>query len=283
MRKRYPVAAGTFYEASREGLLKRIEWAFRHPIGVGTVPSVSTSRDPRARLFIAPHAGYIYSGPVASHTYYRIALGGNPGTFIIAGPNHTGMGSLVATTLDVVWETPLGPVEVDREFAREIMRNSSYLDDDLSAHYNEHSVEVQIPFLQYLFGQSFRIVPIVIMLQKPEVSRDLARAILRASERLGRDFVYIASTDWTHYEPHDIAYKKDMEALGYVERLDLDGFYRYIESTGHTACGPGPTMIFIELARGLGFSRAEILKYATSGDVTGEKDWVVGYASVTAE
>jgi AmmeMemoRadiSam system protein B len=282
MRKRYPAVAGTFYEASKDKLISRIEWAFKHPFGPGDLPKISSSRDPKVKLFISPHAGYIYSGPVASHVYYKIASGGNPGVFIIAGPNHTGMGSLVATTLDVVWETPLGSIEVDREFAREIMRNSNYLDDDLTAHYSEHSVEVQIPFLQYIFGRHFKIIPIVIMLQRPEVAKDLAKAIIEASNRLGRDFVYIASSDWTHYEPHEIAYRKDMEALKYVENLDLENFYKYIESTGHTACGIGPIMLFIELAKRLGFSKGQILKYATSGDVTGEKDWVVGYAAVTA-
>ncbi|MGC9009179.1 MAG: AmmeMemoRadiSam system protein B [Sulfolobales archaeon] len=282
MRKRYPAVAGTFYEASKDKLIQRIEWAFKHPIGVGRLPETSQIRDSRVKLFISPHAGYMYSGPVASHTYYRIAQGGLPETVIIAGPNHTGMGSLVATTLDVVWSTPLGDLEVDKEFAKEIMRNSSYLDDDLTAHYSEHSIEVQLPFLQYIFGNRFKIIPIVIMLQRPEVARDLAQAIIRASEKLGRDFIYIASTDWTHYEPHEIAYKKDNEALKYVENLDTEGFYSYLERTNHTACGPGPTMIFIELAKLLRFQKAIVLKYATSGDVTGEKDWVVGYASVTA-
>lgn len=282
MRRRYPAVAGAFYDASKEKLVQRIEWAFKHPIGVGRLPEVSANRDVRIKLFIAPHAGYMYSGPVASHTYYRAAQGGVPQTIIIAGPNHTGMGSLVATTLDTIWQTPLGELQVDTEFAREIMRNSSYLDDDLTAHYSEHSVEVQLPFLQYIYGDRFKIVPIVIMLQRPEVAKDLAKAIVSASEKLGRDFIYIASTDWTHYEPHEVAYKKDLEALKYVENLDTEGFYKYLERTDHTACGPGPTMIFIELARLLKFEKALVLKYATSGDVTGEKSWVVGYASVTA-
>ncbi|MEZ0290443.1 MAG: AmmeMemoRadiSam system protein B [Sulfolobales archaeon] len=282
MKKRYPAVAGSFYDGSRDRLLKRIEWAYTHPLGVGRLPSVSETRDPRVKLFIAPHAGYVYSGPIASHTYYRIASGGRPQTAIIAGPNHTGMGSLVATTLNAVWETPLGSLEVDSEFAREIMRESSYLDDDMTAHYMEHSVEVQLPFLQHLFGEDIKIIPIVIMLQRPEVARDLAKAIVSAANKLNRDFIYVASSDWTHYEPYDTAYKKDLQALEYVKKLDLEGFYGYIEKTDHTVCGPGPVMLFIELARLLSFTKAEVLKYATSGDVTGEKDAVVGYAAVTA-
>lgn len=283
MRKRRPAVAGYFYEAEREKLLERIEWAYRHRLGPGDLPRPSSSRDPSARLFIAPHAGYMYSGPVASHTYHRIALSGNPGVFVIAGPNHSGMGSLVATTIEQVWSTPLGEVEVDTELAKAIARSSRYLDIDDTPHEGEHSIEVQIPFLQHLFGGSFKIVPIALALQTPDVARDLARAIAKASQELGRDLVFIASTDWTHYEPHERAVEKDLEALDHVKRLDLEGFHRYLVERNLTACGPGPTMIFIELARIWGYRGARILKYATSGDVTGERSWVVGYASAVAE
>lgn len=283
MRRRYPAVAGYFYEASREDLVRRIEWSYQHQLGVGRLPVRGSQRDRSRRLFIAPHAGYMYSGPVASHTYYNISLAGNPGVFIIAGPNHSGLGSLVATVIDYVWETPLGEVEVDSELAKAIVRNSSYLDIDDIPHESEHSIEVQIPFLQHIFGNDFKIVPIAMAMQTLEAARDLANAIARAVETLGRDVIYIASTDWTHYEPHDIAVKKDQEALSYVENLDPEGFYRYIEEMNVTACGPGPTMVFMYLARLWGYRRARILKYATSGDVTGEKSWVVGYASAMAE
>ncbi|GAY24866.1 AmmeMemoRadiSam system protein B [Desulfurococcaceae archaeon AG1] len=281
-RRRYPAVAGYFYEADREQLIKRIEWSYNHPLGVGKLPVRDAPRDRRARLFIAPHAGYMYSGPVASHTYYHISLSGNPGTFIIAGPNHSGIGSMVATVIDYIWETPLGEVEVDSELAKAIARNSSFLDIDDIPHENEHSIEVQIPFLQHIFGSSFKIVPIAMAMQTIEAARDLANAIAKAVETLGRDVIYIASTDWSHYEPHEPTVKKDLEALSYVERLDPEGFYRYIIERNVTACGPGPTMVFIYLAKIWGYKRARIFKYATSGDVTGEKAWVVGYASATA-
>jgi len=282
LKRRYPAVAGYFYEDRKEDLIRRIEWCYLHPLGVGKLPIRGAQRDRSKRLFIAPHAGYMYSGPVASHTYYHISEAGNPGVFIIAGPNHSGLGSLVATVVDYVWETPLGEVEIDSELAKAIARNSSYLDIDDIPHKSEHSIEVQIPFLQHIFGNNFKIVPIAMAMQTIEVARDIANAIAKAVETLGRDVIYIASTDWNHYEPHEISVKKDLGALSYVEKLDAEGFYRYIVENYVSACGPGPTMVFIYLAKIWGYRGAKILKYATSGDVTGEKSWVVGYASSIA-
>ncbi len=282
MKRRYPAVAGYFYEARKEDLIRRIEWCYLHPLGVGKLPVKGAQRDRSKRLFIAPHAGYMYSGPVASHTYYHISEAGNPGVFIIAGPNHSGLGSLVATVVDYVWETPLGEVEIDSELAKAITRNSSYLDIDDIPHESEHSIEVQIPFLQHIFGNNFKIVPIAMAMQTIEVARDIANAIAKAVEALGRDVIYIASTDWNHYEPHEISVKKDLGALSYVEKLDAEGFYRYIVENNVSVCGPGPTIVFIYLAKIWGYRGAKILKYATSGDVTGEKSWVVGYASSIA-
>jgi AmmeMemoRadiSam system protein B len=282
LKRRYPAVAGYFYEAKREDLVRRIEWCYLHQLGIGKLPIRDAQRDRARKLFIAPHAGYMYSGPVASHTYYHISESGNPGVFIIAGPNHSGLGSLVATVVDYIWETPLGEIEIDSGLAKAIARNSSYLDIDDIPHESEHSIEVQIPFLQHIFGNSFKIVPIAMAMQTIEVARDIANAIARAVEDLGRDVIYIASTDWTHYEPHEISVKKDLGALEYVKKLDVEGFYRYIVENNVSACGPGPTMVFIYLAKIWGYREARILKYATSGDVTGERSWVVGYASSMA-
>jgi AmmeMemoRadiSam system protein B len=224
----------------------------------------------------------MYSGPVASHTYYHISESENLGVFIIAGPNHSGLDSLVATVVDYIWETPLGEIEINSGLAKAIARNSSYLDIDDIPHESEHSIEVHIPFLHHIFGNSFKIVPIAMAMQTIEVARDIASAIARAVEDLGRDVIYIASTDWTHYEPHEISVKKDLGALEYVKKLDVEGFYRYIVENNVSACGPGPTMVFIYLAKIWRYREARILKYAASGDVTGERSWVVGYTSSMA-
>ncbi|MEB3851163.1 MAG: AmmeMemoRadiSam system protein B [Desulfurococcales archaeon] len=278
--RRRPAVAGYFYPAEPGELRSMIEWAFRHPLGPGRLPEVSGSRRRLSLGFVAPHAGYMYSGPVAAHVYYRLAVEGAPETVVIAGPNHTGAGSLISVYKEGVWETPLGEVEIDSELARAMIENSRFLDPDERAHAYEHSVEVQVPFLQYLFGSKVRIVPIVILHQTLEVAEDLARALKRAVEETGRDVVFIASSDFTHYEPHESAARKDSIALDAIRRVDPEALMAVVEKYNITMCGPGPVAALLYLARMEGVREAEVLRYATSGDVTGERSWVVGYAAV---
>jgi AmmeMemoRadiSam system protein B len=279
MVNRKAVFAGQFYEADPEKLKDRIEWCFKHPLGPGSIPTPSSVRSKTSVGFISPHAGYVYSGPIAAHTYYYLAKEGRPDTFIILGPNHTGMGAAVAIWPDGVWETPLGRIEIDKELASEISENSNFAKLDTVAHSEEHSIEVQLPFLQYIFN-GFKIVPISMLYQSPETAKDLADAILKAVEDLQRDIIIIASTDMSHYEPHELAVKKDREALEKIVALDPEGLYSTVIERNITMCGVGPVMTLLYVARRLGSSKGEILKYATSGDVTGEMSWVVGYASV---
>jgi len=278
--RRRPAVAGYFYPADPDALRRAIEEAFTHPLGPGEVPEASPVRRRESLGFVAPHAGYMYSGPVAAHVYYRLALEGPPETVVIAGPNHTGRGSLVSIYHEGVWETPLGEVEIDSEFAKAMIASSRFLDPDDKAHLYEHSVEVQVPFLQYVFGDRFRIVPIVIWHQTLEVAEDLARAIMRAAEATGRDYVYIASSDFTHYEPHEVAVERDSIALEAIRRIDPEGLFASIEKYDITMCGPGPVAALLYLARLNGVAEAEVLKHATSGDVTGDKSSVVGYAAI---
>ncbi len=279
---RSPVVAGTFYPEDPDTLRKAIEESFLHSIGPGGLPSVSSERVRESSGFVVPHAGYIYSGPVAAHTYYQLALEGKPDTFVVIGPNHTGYGALVSVYPRGKWSTPLGVVDVDEELARNIITNSGYAELDYGAHVDEHSIEVQLPFLQYLYGEDFMIVPIVLALQTPDVARDLAKAIYDAATHLGRDIVVLASSDFTHYEPHESAVKKDLEAIKKVEELDTDGFYKVIRELNVSTCGPGGIMVAIEYTK-LVYkenARAKLLKYATSGDTSGYKAAVVGYASI---
>ncbi len=279
MVKRPPVQAGRFYESNPQSLKERIEWTFTHPLGPGRVPKASSERKKRSIGFVSPHAGYIYSGPVAAHTYFRIAEEGNPDTFIILGPNHTGFGATIAVWAEGSWETPLGEAPVDEELAAEIIRNSRFAKPDTVAHSEEHSIEVQLPFLQYLFGK-VSIVPISMMYQTPQTSKDLADAILKAVEKLGRDIIIIASSDMSHYEPHDVAVAKDKLAIGKIIDLDPEGLYNVVMDKNISMCGVGPVMTLLYYAKAVEGKGAELLKYATSGDVTGEKTWVVGYAAV---
>ncbi len=279
MRIRYPVVAGYFYERDPESLRKQIEKSFLHFLGPGSLPRVSKIRNRLSIGFVSPHAGYMYSGPIAAHTYYALAGEGKPDTVIIAGPNHTGLGVGVSVMVEGVWKTPLGDAPIDSELAKAIVKISGYAAPDELAHLEEHSVEVQIPFLQYIFGD-VRIVPIVLMLQTPNIAKDLAEAIYKASEKLGRDIVFIASTDFSHYVPHETAYKKDHMAIEKILNIDPEGLYNTIEKYDISMCGPGPVMTLLYLAKKCGITRAELLKYATSGDVTGDKGLVVGYASI---
>ncbi len=280
VKRRMPAVAGHFYPADRSELLRSIEESFLHRLGPGRLPEPSGSRSRESLGFVSPHAGYMYSGPIAAHVYYRLAAEGKPDIVVLVGPNHHGMGSLVAAYKEGVWVTPLGEVEVDSDFVREMVARSRYLDLDDKAHAYEHSLEVQVPFLQYIYGSKVRIAPITIMHQTLEVARDLAGAIKSAAEALGLDYVIIASSDFTHYEPHDVASKKDSIAIELILKLDPEGLYAAVDKYNITMCGPGAVATLLYTARLAGSRGGELLKYATSGDVTGEKGWVVGYAAL---
>ena len=280
---RHPSVAGLFYAADPSSLKSQIEEVFMHRLGPGSLPHLSAERRKESIGFVAPHAGYMYSGPIAAHVYHRIASEGKPDVFVIIGPNHTGYGTLVSVMAEGEWLTPLGKVPIESKLAIEITKESTYADIDEKAHIYEHSVEVQLPFLQYIYGENFSFVPIVMLSQEPAVARDLANAIHEASEKLGRDIVVIASSDFTHYEPHDIAVSKDKIAIDAIIELDPEKLHAVVEKYGISMCGPGPVMTLLYLGKKLGSTRAELLAYATSGDVTGDKSSVVGYAAIRVQ
>jgi len=225
---------------------------------------------------VCPHAGYMYSGPVAAHAYARLATDGKPDHIVILGPNHTGYGSGLSMMTEGVWDMPMGGVQVDSELAQRIARFAKLIDVDESAHKYEHSIEVQLPFLQYLYGSEFKFVPICMMMQDLETSREVGDAVAMALE--GRGLI-IASTDLTHYEPQGSAEKKDRMVIDAITRLDEAGLASVIDAQSVSMCGYGPVMAAIVAAKRLDAARAELLKYATSGDVTGDASQVVGYAS----
>lgn len=278
MKVRRAAVAGYFYEADPEDLKRRIEWCFRHTLGPGRLPSVKEGRVEKILGLVSPHAGYMYSGPVAAHGYLLLAEDGIPDTVIIIGPNHTGLGSGVAIMTEGEWETPLGRVPIDTELAMEIVRKSGVVDIDELAHVREHSVEVQIPFLQYIYGSRFKIVPITMLIQTLEVARELGNAI--ADCIADRNVIVIASTDFTHYEPQHVAERKDKLAIDAILKLSAEELYRVVHAEDISMCGYGPTMTLLVAAKRLGAKSATLLKYATSGDITGDYGAVVGYASI---
>ena len=278
---RLPAVAGAFYEGDADKLKKQIEESFLHPLGPGKIPQVPSQKTKRDNLFfIVPHAGYMYSGPVAAHAYYYLVSEGMPDTVIILGPNHTGLGSYVSIWPKGKWKTPLGEVEIDEQLAMELVRESEVTDIDEKAHLYEHSVEVQIPFLQYFFDSKFKIVPIVIMMQTPEIAEFIAEGIYRVMKKHPeKDIVVLASSDLNHYEPHEKTIEKDNMAIEKIVQLDYKGLFNVVEEKDVTVCGFGPIMTVLILARKFN-KKPYVLKHATSGDTSGDKSSVVGYLAV---
>ncbi len=276
---RFPAHAGTFYPADPEELVKIIEWSFLHPTGPGRLPEKGGSE--RLSLgYVVPHAGYMYSGPVAAHSYYKLSTEKKPEVVVIVGPNHNGVGLGAAVYKGRAWKTPLGTVEVDMEVATLVTQYSEFFAFDNIAHIYEHSLEVQVPFLQYVLKDGFKIVPISVYYQRPQVARDLANALNRIIEENGVDLIVIGSTDFNHYEPHDITVAKDNLAIEAIIKRDEDALFKIIEEQNITMCGPVAAATLIVLSKLRKAGTPVLLKHATSGDVTGEKDWVVGYASI---
>ncbi|MCS7114338.1 MAG: AmmeMemoRadiSam system protein B [Nitrososphaerota archaeon] len=275
---RLPSQAGAFYAGTAESLKRQIEGCFLHRLGPGSIPKVVEAGPRRIVGLVCPHAGYMYSGPVAAHAYYSLALDGKPDIVVLFGPNHTGYGSGLAVMNEGLWRTPLGDVEVDKETADRIVKESRLIDVDDSAHRYEHSIEVQLPFLQYLFGSRFKIVPVCFLMQDLRSAEEVGQAVAKATA--GKNSVIVASSDMTHYEPHRGAEKKDRMALQAVEAMDGAKFYSVVESHGITACGYGPIVALITAAKILGAKEAKLLCYKTSGDVSGDYSSVVGYAAV---
>jgi AmmeMemoRadiSam system protein B len=275
---RRPTQAGAFYEGDAESLRRQVENCFLHEFGPGKIPEVVQTSLKRVVGLVCPHAGYMFSGPVAAHAYYLLACDGKPDVAVIFGPNHTGYGSALAVMNDGVWRTPFGDVEVDGETANKIVRESRLVDVDDSAHRFEHSIEVQLPFLQYLYGSEIKIVPICFLMQDLSSAKEVGKAVAKAVA--GKNVVVIASSDMTHYEPQKSAERKDKMALEAVEERDEDKFYSIIETQHITACGYGPIAALISAAKLLGAKEAKLLCYKTSGDIIGDYSSVVGYAAV---
>ena len=281
MKKRPPAQAGTFYPDTEGALRTQIQQSFLHPLGPGAIPTIPGTRNQNLLGLIVPHAGYSYSGPVAAHSYYHLAQSGIVESVIILGPNHTGLGSGVSTMIEGEWTTPLGDVPVDTDLAREIVENSDLVDVEEEAHRNEHSIEVQLPFLQFIYPRRFKFVPICMMLQDLKTSMEIGEAIAGVAEK--HRAVVIASSDWTHYEPQEEVKSKDKHAIEAALRMDEKRFQEIIEERSVSACGYGPVTAMIHAAKLYGSKSGNLLSYLTSGDVTGDKSAVVGYAAASFE
>lgn len=267
--RRRPAVAGHFYRGTAEALKQQVR-GFLEPI-----------EDKIAALgILSPHAGLVYSGAVAGAVYSRLDL---PETFVLIGPNHTGLGAPVSIMTEGSWETPLGQIDIDTALARSILSKSPRIHEDTLAHLREHSLEVQLPFIQALKSQ-FTIVPIQMLDTRLETCLELGRAVAsaiaeRRTEHSSKALI-VASSDMSHYEQAAVAKEKDFLAIDRILSLDPEGLYRAVRENGITMCGYGPAVAMLSACRLLGAARADLIKYASSGDVSGDYDQVVGYAGV---
>ena len=227
---------------------------------------------------VCPHAGYQYSGTAAAVTYSSIKEMKSAHTIVVIGPNHSGIGSLVSLSLEG-WETPLGEIENNKELGKLIQKNAKYLDFDEKAHMMEHSVEVQVPFIQTINPKA-KIVPICMMDQSIEASADLGKALFKAISEYDKGVIVIASSDFSHYLPPEIAKKNDMDAVSFITGLDPEGFQHRAIEHGWSICGHGPIASVLDYVKRMKCAHGEMLYYTNSGEYGGETDSVVGYASV---
>ena len=262
---RPPAVAGQFYPGRADVLLRDIR----------EYTSTKTEQQP-ALGCIVPHAGYMYSGHVAGALYASLKL---PKRFVILCPNHTGVGAPLAINSEGAWETPLGEVSIDSELAQSLKEKFSLLTEDSLAHQTEHALEVQLPFLQAL-AADFSFVPITVGTGRLEVLQALGKVIAQAIQSSEQPAMVIASSDMNHYESDAATRVKDQKAIDRIFALDPEGLHETVQREHITMCGYGPAVVMLTAAKALGATRAELVKYATSGDVSGDKDWVVGYAGI---
>jgi MEMO1 family protein len=282
---RPPAVAGQFYEGTKSGLVQEIEQCFLGELGPGKLPEVRPQRVGSVLGLVCPHAGYHYSGSAAAHAYAALAADGIPDVAVLLGPNHYGLGPAVAVSPEDAWATPLGSLRADAETAETILKLSRYAEADELPHMKEHSIEVQLPFLQYIGRDSTRIVPISIAhLDRSDalaLVEDLGHAIAEAVS--GRSAVVIASTDFTHYESHSVAQTRDALAMEPIVAMDPQGLIEVVYSKDITMCGVIGVAVMLEACKRLGAVNARKLTYYTSGDVSGDRSQVVGYGSLSIE
>lgn len=267
---RNPAVAGQFYAGNEKGLDEQVR---------GCLEDVKEKVD--ALGVVSPHAGFMYSGKVAGAVYSRITM---PDTFVILGPNHHGMGADYSIMTEGVWNLPFGQVKVDDLLAKEIFRNCAHLKDDPFAQEAEHSLEVQVPFMQY-FRPDIQIVPISMRHYLADdaflkVCTEIGDSIGEVAARVGSRVTVVASTDFTHYQSQETASDNDHAALEAIVRLDAGELFREVRERDISMCGYAPVAATIAACRKLGATKAELVKYMTSGDTTGDYSAVVGYGGI---
>jgi AmmeMemoRadiSam system protein B len=263
--KRSPAVAGQFYHGTALKLQQQVENYID-----------KSARREKAIAVVSPHAGLIYSGSVAGAVYSSIDF---PETFILIGPNHTGLGTQVSLMASGEWEIPTGVFRIDEKISHKISMYAPNVTKDIKAHMFEHSLEVQLPFIAY-FSKEVKIVPILILSATVEECRMIGEGIARAVKDIGSSVVIVASSDMSHYVPDELARKKDSKAIDRILSLDPEGLYEIVEKERISMCGYIPVTIMLYAAEALGAHSARLIKYATSAEVSGDYEHVVGYAGI---
>ncbi|MCM8783755.1 MAG: AmmeMemoRadiSam system protein B [Candidatus Omnitrophica bacterium] len=262
---RPPYVAGQFYPGQKEPLIKLLDKLIEHDISKEKIMGI-----------VSPHAGYIYSGPVAGAGFSKVII---PEKIVLIGPNHSGLGKSFSLMPEGKWITPLGEVSVDKEITSHILETSRYLERDYLAHKYEHSLEVQIPFIQYL-KKDFSIIPIIISEAPLSLYQDLGKELAQILKPWQKNILIVASSDMTHYESRKVAEQKDKLAIDAIISLDEDLLYEQVNKYNISMCGYAPCIVMLATLKNWGAKSASLIKYQTSGDVSGEYTSVVGYASI---
>lgn len=261
---RHPQVAGQFYPETPSLLRRQIQCFTR----------IENTKE-QAKGLVVPHAGYTYSGKVAAECFSRVNI---TETVVIIGPNHTGQGKLFSLMAEGIWQTPLGEVSIDQELSEKILSVSKNLQSDFQAHIHEHSIEVEVPFLQY-FLPEVKIVPIIVATADYNAYEEIGKAIATAI-KTSKNTLVVASSDMTHYAPEKKAKENDARAIEKILTLDGKGLLETVNELKITMCGYGPVACMLSATKELGAHTAKLIKYQTSGDTSGDYSSVVGYAGI---
>ncbi len=264
--KREAILKGTFYPKTKEEILNQLKKFF----------SKTKSLKQKTNYLVCPHAGTIYSGQTAAYSY---SLMEKPETIVILCPNHTGYGEEISVYPEGKWETPLGEIEVDKKAVEKITELNSKAKKDELAHLQEHSIEIQLIFLQYLF-KDFKILPIALMTENPKNLKKLAETLIETEKKLNKKFSAIASSDFTHFLSAEQAKEKDFKAIELIKKMDVKGFHELVKKERLSICGHSPIEVLMQYCKKKGIKKAELINYSNSGDKTGDNSSVVAYAGI---
>ncbi len=262
---RSPVVADRFYPGNLKALTLTVD---------NLIPSTPTKKI-NACAVVSPHAGYVYSGAVAGKTLNNVNI---PETVMIIGPNHHGQGAPIALS-NKAWEMPFGTVPIDHDMVKQLTASSSVIKEDELAHQFEHSLEVQVPFLQVMQPQ-LNIVPMVVSTISYPMCEDIAKIIAAVIKECDKDVLMVASSDMTHYESRSVAKEKDKHALDKIMAMDPEGLYNTVRDLRISMCGMIPVAIALKASLLLGAKKSQLIEYTDSGEMSGDTDQVVGYAGL---